>query len=58
MLHTHRRLAALAVAIPLVAGLVAGCGDDEDKDKAAANAPCPANISSTKSFSCCSFLSS
>lgn len=48
MLHTHRRLAALAVAIPLVVGL-AGCGDDEDKDKAAANAPCPANISKTAS---------
>src|SRR4051812_17355856 len=46
MLHTSRRLAALAVAIPLVAGL-AGCGDE--KDKAAAKAPGPANMSNTAS---------
>ncbi|MDQ1699216.1 MAG: hypothetical protein QOG34_1079 [Frankiaceae bacterium] len=41
-----RRLAALAVAIPLVVG-VAGCGDEEDKGKA--NAACPSDLSNTVS---------
>ena len=43
-----RRLAALAVAVPLVVG-VAGCGDDEDKDKGNATATCPSELSNSAS---------
>ena len=41
------RLAALAIAIPLVAGLVSCGGSDSDKNKA--NAACPSNLSNSVS---------
>jgi hypothetical protein len=46
-----RRLAALAVAIPLVVGGLAGCSGDSDADKDGGNAngACPDELSNTAS---------
>jgi len=43
------RLAAAALAVPLIAGLAACGDDDKDKAKEAATAACPSNLNQTVS---------